>query len=306
MGQCKGPCDPWRLSALWKCTARYEAGLQILVQALLGRPPRQRRPPLHFYTIAPLRLYASSQHLHGSTLLLPIMDPPYPHKEMAPLRTRPLIPNVHFMDVSFSRQFPPEVQEKFIDRLCDDVFSLRRCSLTCRDWHVRARFHIFGRHIHIRDRKQVEEISTYLRAHPYLGALVLSVRFAHSIHPYRVSHIFCTSLLKQVPNLRRCEFRGGILHASNLLSFHPCTLTYLKAHSSVEILCLSDVLIPNFPMLSRLISSMPRLIHLTLRRIGLAQMNKGQDVQVVESAPAYYWRNATKLRHLEVRVEAQS
>lgn len=41
--------------------------------------------------------------------------------------------------------FPAELRDMVVDCLCDDVSTLRACSLTCKSWLPRARYHLFHR-----------------------------------------------------------------------------------------------------------------------------------------------------------------
>ncbi|OCH84014.1 hypothetical protein OBBRIDRAFT_808564 [Obba rivulosa] len=41
------------------------------------------------------------------------------------------------------RTLPPELSDRLIDFLFDDLPSLKNCALVCRDWHVASHFHLF-------------------------------------------------------------------------------------------------------------------------------------------------------------------
>ena len=202
------------------------------------------------------------------------MDP-YLHPDLTCIGLRALIPPgcTHILAISFRRQFPVEVQEQFIDQFRDDVRALRICALTCRMWRKRSQFHLFVRHIRIRDSWQLKELCAYLSAHESLGHLVQSISINKS-PPFQdgepseryllASDLISTPLLRRLPNLRRCCLCGASLSPQRMI-IHPLTLTYLSSFSSIDTLCLYELKLCrplSLASLSRLICALQTLRHL--------------------------------------------
>lgn len=197
--------------------------------------------------------------------------------------------------LSFRRQFPPEIQEHIIDQLCHDVRTLRACALTCHAWRVRSRFHLL-RAIHVGGPKRLDEICSYLRIHEYLVQSITISPYPSSLKDVLpVSGLFCTPLLKQLPNIRHCELVGGEVPRG--AAFHPSVLTYLKTHSSIETLILRDVKFSSRSQLVGLVDSLPRLKNIVCDNIKLVD---GTAQGYVELGPACR-RNARNLNSLVVR-----
>ena len=214
-----------------------------------------------------------------------------------------------YSPVPFRKQFPLEVQEAIIDQLRHEIWPLRSCALTCHAWHVRSRFHIF-REIHIRGYKRLKDLCAYLSSHPVLQPLVQSIVVdSDSVTMFDeppaipVSDLICTPLLNQLPALRRCELRHNPLTNSprsrhqNVL--HASTLLYLQTHSCIESLCLSRLQFVSPTPLIKLITALPRLVHLECDRISLSDTTR--PARPVNMGPAYR-RKTTKLRSLMVSV----
>ena len=223
----------------------------------------------------------------------------YLHPELACIGLRALVPPgcTHILAISFGRQFPVEVQDKFIDEFCDDVRALRICALTCRVWRKRSQFHIFGRHIRIRGSGQLKELCAHLSAHESLGHLVQSISI-NKDQPYLrgepseryllASDLISTPLLRRLPNLRRCRFWGASLLPQEMI-IHPLTLTYLSSSSSISTLCLYELKLC-YPLgvasLSRLICALKTLRHLVCQVITFEKLADSQHAVTNYRRPA--------------------
>ncbi|KAI0694465.1 hypothetical protein C8T65DRAFT_585001, partial [Cerioporus squamosus] len=64
-----------------------------------------------------------------------------------------------------------DVAENIIDQLSRDVESLRSCSLTCRGWLPRARYHLVAS-IRVRSREDLYSICDYFRVNPGMANCV--------------------------------------------------------------------------------------------------------------------------------------
>ena len=171
--------------------------------------------------------------------------------------------------VPFSRTFPPEVEEEFIDQLGSDgqIPALRQCALTCRAWHLRSRLHLF-RAIRVQTVQQLDDIYTVLRADPVLQSVVYSVtvdspppRWIRKRIP-PVSDIVPVLLFNlQLPNLRRWTLHQ--LHSRRLpypmTTIPPVVLTCLKFHARIETICLWHIHFSGPAEFGRLLAALPML-----------------------------------------------
>ncbi|OCH88952.1 hypothetical protein OBBRIDRAFT_733502 [Obba rivulosa] len=57
-----------------------------------------------------------------------------------------------------SRALPPELTDKILDYLHDDIASLKACSLACRVWLPSCRYHKFS-YIHLSGPKKLERFT---------------------------------------------------------------------------------------------------------------------------------------------------
>ncbi|KAI0718072.1 WD40-repeat-containing domain protein [Cerioporus squamosus] len=207
----------------------------------------------------------------------------------------------------FRRQFPPEVQEHIIDELRHDVHSLRSCALACHAWHVRSRFHLL-RAIRVSGSKEIDALSSFLRAHESLRPLVESVTInssdAYGLGPKKlttsVSNLVCTPLFNQLPNLRCCNLREKPFLRPATATFHHSVLTYLKVHSNIETLCLYRLMFSSLTQLVGLVTSLPGLTHLVCDNVGISGRATQGFLQVTDFGPRYL-RKPAKLRSLVVR-----
>ena len=188
----------------------------------------------------------------------------------------------------FPGRIPPEICDEIIDQLRDDVWSLRACALTCRDWHFRSRIHLFQnvRSFQYYDEpKDTNEFSSYLTSHPSLAPLVQSIVInGNSLH---------MNFLRQLPNLRRMKV---MIRDRESLLFHTKLLTYFHAHLHIETLILSRTNLGSPSQLSSLILSLQSLTHLVCEGIEL------RNKEIIESTREVNFRKRTKLRYLEVSI----
>ncbi|OCH90377.1 hypothetical protein OBBRIDRAFT_730880, partial [Obba rivulosa] len=72
-------------------------------------------------------------------------------------------------------RIPPEVTDRIIDVLSSDKRALRKCSLTCRRWLPRSRFHLFKTIELIRQPAPIEEFALFLKSSSHVSPYVQSL-----------------------------------------------------------------------------------------------------------------------------------
>ena len=224
-----------------------------------------------------------------------------------PSRVMSFMPSKHYftaplsyLHVRFPGRFPLEICEEIIDQLRDDSCCLRACALTCRDWHIRSRFHLL-RSIHFAQRyrpsakhEDIDEFCSYLASYQSLPPLVQSLH----IH----WNLLCTPLLRQLPNLRHTELIDNDRHRGPL-TLHTSFLAYFRAYLHIETLCLSHVDLCSPRRLTTLILSIPSLRYLVCDNISVSGKAE-ESSHIAASTRKVDFRKRTKFRHLEVSIAA--
>ena len=170
------------------------------------------------------------------------------------------------------RQLPPEIVEYIVDCLCNDVATLRSCTLTCRTVHIRSRHHLFYS-IGIDSNIRVpHSLSVLLIEKPALRSLIHSVTVIlsskKSKSPGNILHeTALIVLLPYLPNLNEWQFRFDSSESRTLstLGFRPIALACMREYRSLKALHLSRCAI-TFADLSRILES------LTLRTLDIARV----------------------------------
>ncbi len=161
---------------------------------------------------------------------------------------------------SHAPPLPIEIEDRIVDQLVDHPASLRNCSLTCRAWLPRSRFHLFGT-IRIRTKSVLDAVLDYFQAKPHMRTLVRSLVMAPTAtERTRLLGTYPASLFQMLPNLRRWEMRAPVDAKTNAprVSFHPTTLIQLRCSPITE-LHVSSMQFTSTAEFVRLITSIPRL-----------------------------------------------
>ncbi|KAI1794828.1 hypothetical protein LXA43DRAFT_882924 [Ganoderma leucocontextum] len=161
----------------------------------------------------------------------------------------------------FHAPFPIEIEEHIIDQLVDHFASIRNCSLTCRAWVPRSRFHLFGA-VQITTGSALDAVLDYFQTNPHMRPLVRSLATAPTpTERTRLLGTYPASLIRMLPNLRRWEMRAPLVDAKNhppKVFFHRTTLIQLRCSPITE-LHVSSIHFPSQGEFVRLISSIPLL-----------------------------------------------
>lgn len=157
----------------------------------------------------------------------------------------------------FHAPFPVDIEEHIIDRLAEHVAPLRNCSLTCRAWLLRSRYHLF-RTIRISTKAIRDAIVDYFQETPHMRCLVRSLAILPA--PAERLQLLGTHpaiLFQILPNLRRWEMGvpGG---DAPKVCFHRTTLIQLRCSPITE-LRLSSIQFTSKGEFMRLVSSIPLL-----------------------------------------------
>ena len=101
---------------------------------------------------------------------------------------------------------PLEVEENIIDHLHDHTSTLLDCSMVCKSWIPRARFHLF-RSISIRYKDELDEICNFLDANPSLRSLVRTVTLSGiDFCQPELFEVAPIVLLPKLPHVHQWEF----------------------------------------------------------------------------------------------------
>ncbi|TFK85319.1 hypothetical protein K466DRAFT_494982 [Polyporus arcularius HHB13444] len=165
----------------------------------------------------------------------------------------------------FSKSFQPELEEQFIDELCDNVFSLRSCALTCRAWRIRSHLHLL-RAIRIGDSDTLNGVYDLFHRYPSLALCVRSL----ATDVYCVTSestgagIVHTPRIADLLNLRRLiiQLSDASGWKARHVSFHPAYLTALRIHPRIEQLCLFNLKLSSYEGLMQLLAALPNLSRL--------------------------------------------
>ena len=159
----------------------------------------------------------------------------------------------------FHVPFPIDIEEHIIDQLVDHFASVRRCSLTCKAWVPRTRFHLFGT-IRIATKTAWNAVLDYFQNNPHMRPLVRSLLVAPTpTERTRLLGTYPASLFQMLPNLHRWEMQVPVDAETNQkVSFHPTTLIQLR-YSPITELRVSSIQFTSRGEFLRLVSSLPRL-----------------------------------------------
>ena len=175
-------------------------------------------------------------------------------------------------------KLPLDVQETIIDESAHNVFTLRHCALTCRDWLPRSRFHLLSA-VCISTQEDIYSFCNFLDTHPNYRALVRSVTMAPvstERRPACLAGVFSISILSRLPRLHGWVIRNDPFRERRLeVSYHPTTLEHLRIRtrtsSPIVNLHLKDLSFVSRGELLRLLASFTQLKHLQCDTIGFGR-----------------------------------
>jgi len=164
-----------------------------------------------------------------------------------------------------STQLPIEIWERAIDHLWADVETLKACTLVCRLWTPRSRFHLLGKVV-LDERKQVCSLMRVARASAFHAEAVslVVIRGGKSMGESNrrpIPHLgtFAAMAARKLNSLKRLAIWNGKWEAG---SMHPDVLLHLFALTSVTELTLIDVTFPSPVVFGQLLNSLPNLEYL--------------------------------------------
>ncbi|KZT07812.1 uncharacterized protein LAESUDRAFT_602594, partial [Laetiporus sulphureus 93-53] len=157
-------------------------------------------------------------------------------------------------------QLPIEIWERTIDHLWNSPPTLLSCSLVCKSWCYRSRFHLVKRLV-LHTRKAVRQCAHMVKEHPILKPRVMTSIFeTHPSHiecrPVAQLGTFATMFAGRLPHVKvmaiwHVEWQSGEMHEGIFL--------HLSAFTSVVRLQLADVKFPNLLVFGRIIYALPNL-----------------------------------------------
>ncbi|EMD31171.1 hypothetical protein CERSUDRAFT_119983 [Gelatoporia subvermispora B] len=107
--------------------------------------------------------------------------------------------------------FPPEITDRILDFLHGDVHALRNCSLTCRAWLPRSRFHLFSTMELLRQPSRLESFCAFLQSSPYISPyieeLTIDVITPEDVSTHFPQILNCLHHLKVLRFYARTEMR---------------------------------------------------------------------------------------------------
>lgn len=165
---------------------------------------------------------------------------------------------------------PTEVEENAIDYCADDIATLRRCALTCRDWLPRSRIHLFSA-IRLSTREDIHSLCDFLDAHPARRTLICSIIMAPTVSETRPAFLletFPVQLLSRLPKLCGWALRNDLASdRKRNVYHHPIILRQLRISSPVVDLELVSLNFTSLTVFLRFITSFTRLRHLRCNTI---------------------------------------
>ena len=113
---------------------------------------------------------------------------------------------------SLHSPLPLELEERVIDSSCDSVSTLRSCSLTCRRWLPRSRYHLFSS-IRVSTKDELYALHQAIEDAPHLElpARVQSITIKPQVDVEASQHladIVPVPLLTRLPRLKRWVIHG--------------------------------------------------------------------------------------------------
>ncbi|TFK81424.1 hypothetical protein K466DRAFT_502144 [Polyporus arcularius HHB13444] len=158
---------------------------------------------------------------------------------------------------------PLEVAENIIDQLSRDVRSLRSCALTCRGWHLHARY-LLMTSIRVRSREDLLSICDHIASIPRMARFVrsISVLPAHNENSgASLTETIPVDLLKRLPNLHSYSLRDAASSRPDAIamSLHPTILICFRTYLHVQELGLGPLKFCTGAELARLLVALPRL-----------------------------------------------
>ncbi|KAF9807534.1 hypothetical protein IEO21_08175 [Rhodonia placenta] len=190
-----------------------------------------------------------------------------------------------------------EVWERVLDHLWYDQETLKACTLVCRAWYPRARFHLL-RTVILRERHHVYRLAKLVQKDK---DMVMGAFYAHAVRGVILQGGSTPEVRIPVPHLATfaTALAGKLLALDEVAlcnaewisdSSFVNTSLHLSAFHSVTRLVLQAVTFPNIHTFRRLICAFPRLGYLECW--GVKFTNPG----IAEAAPRYPWIHSSLSR----------
>lgn len=164
---------------------------------------------------------------------------------------------------------PIEIWERIIDHLWYEHESLQSCSLVCKQWQYRSRFHLVKR-VHLQTRTQVGEMAKLVRTSASMGVTVEDVVITGggklNGEWKTIPHLgtFAAMLAGYLPHLRRLEIRNAKWRSGEI---KPKAFIYLSSFTSVTLLIFHSVTFPNVMTFARMVCALPNVDDLECRSV---------------------------------------
>ena len=143
------------------------------------------------------------------------------------------------LSTSLANMIPTEIFERILDHLYEDVNTLKACTLVCRSWFARSRYHLFA-HVQL-DRPRIDEFLQCFDANTLRAVRGLTACIPHDpqFEPDRTSFshpedpfVKVCSVLPNIQFLHLATFPSAPRLPSWLATYQN-TLTHLVIHNNV-------------------------------------------------------------------------
>ena len=233
-----------------------------------------------------------------------------PSLRLVLLSLQPIRPDFQF------RVFPVDVAEGIIDQLSnakDGTRALQACTLVCRTWYPRARYHLL-RVVHIKTRAHLDSIDDFLAARPYLCPIVRTILVEPvagegggegegEANPWLLLGTVPLALFPRLPNLHTwavSNFQRWV-YDGPVLAFHRSTLSALHAGASVERLRVGFLHFVSCSAFKQFVVSLPRLRHLECEHLEFRMTSDQGQLAMLKSGV----RNRLSLSTMKVGTPGQ-
>ena len=157
---------------------------------------------------------------------------------------------------------PIEIWERVINYLWTDAVALAACSLVCKAWRARCRYHLITS-VDLVDRQRTQWLIRLLNEDPGLRAMVVHVAIYGTFRAGRttqgpVPHLasFAAGLAKKLPCMKILDLRHAEVAATPL---HRLSFVHLSCFTSITTLYLSRVTFSSKPLCARLLCALSNL-----------------------------------------------
>ena len=133
-----------------------------------------------------------------------------------------------------ARVFPAEIEDMVIDNLNNDRVALANCSLVCKSWSPRSRFHLFNtltlKLSRTNGGEKATQFSVLSDMSPYVGDNLRNLHLAGDVSPIPITYIredAVAGVLKRLPWLETLTMHSFQLASTNCVPVKSCTISGL-------------------------------------------------------------------------------